>query len=141
MALRASIIELFSCVSLELSPCSLNVLFCIGGELAKGMEKSKGLLSSCPSVSANVKVLFSGGVSVFSFSSLAAGAYSLVSINTPFFFWFLGPLLTSISMSSDVGGTSSSASHTPFTPPLNIKQLLLLGEGPALSYSLHGTSL
>ena len=101
MALRTSIIELFSCAPLELSPCSLNVLFCIGGELAKGMEKSKGLLSSCPSLSANVKVLFSGGVSGFSSSwpatlkvyssCLVAGASSLVSINTPFFFWFLGP--------------------------------------------------
>ena len=50
-------IELFSCAPLELSPCSLNVLFCIGGELAKGMENSKGHLSSCPSLSANVKVL------------------------------------------------------------------------------------
>ena len=50
-------IELFSCAPLELSPCSLNVLFCIGGELAKGMEKSMGLPSFCPSLSANVKAL------------------------------------------------------------------------------------
>ena len=87
-------IELFSCAPLELSPCSLNVLFFIGGELAKGMEKSKGLPSSCPSLSANVKVLVSGGFFGFSSSCLAAGASSLVYINTPFLFSFLGPLLT-----------------------------------------------
>ena len=127
MALRASIIELFACAPLELSPCSLNVLFCIGGELAKGMERSMGLLSSCLSLSANVKVLFSGGVSGFSSSYLAAGAASLVSINTPFFFWFLGPLLTPVSMSGDVRGTSSSASHTPFTPAFKHKTVIVAG--------------
>ena len=127
MALRASIIELFSCAPLELSPCSLNVLFCIGGELAKGMEKSKELLSSCPSLSANVKVLVSGGVSGFSSSCLAAGAYSLVSINTPFFFWFLGPLRTPVSRSGDVKGTSSSSSQTPFTPAFKHKTVIVAG--------------
>ena len=125
MALRTSIIALFSCAPLELSPCFLNVLFCIGGELAKGMEKSKGLLSSCPSLSANVKVLFSGGVFVFSSSCLAAGAYSLVSINTPFFFWFLG--LTPVSRSGDVRGTSSSSSQTPFTPAFKHKTVIVAG--------------
>ena len=103
-------IELFSCAPLELSPCSLNVLFCIGGELAKGMEKSMGLPSFCPSLSANVKVLVSKRFSEFSSSCLAAGSSSLVLINTPFFFWFLGPLLTPVSRSGDVKGTSSSAS-------------------------------
>ena len=127
MALRTSIIELFSCAPLELSPCSLNVLFCIGGELTKGMEKSKGLLSSCPSLSANVKVLFSGGVSGFSSSCLAVGTYSLVSINTPFFFWFMGPLLTPVSRSGDVIVTYSSSSQTPFTPAFKHKTVIVAG--------------
>ena len=52
-------IALFSCAPLELSLCSLNVLFCLGGELAKGKEKSMGLPSFCPSLSANVKVFVS----------------------------------------------------------------------------------
>ena len=127
MALRTFIIELFSCAPLELSPCSLNVLFCIGAELAKGMEKSKGHLSSCPSLSANVKVLVSGGVSGFSSSYLAAGASSLVSINIPFFFWFLGPLLTPVSRSGDVKGTCSSSSQTPFTPAFKHKTVIVVG--------------
>ena len=122
-----SMIELFSCAPLELSPCSLNVLFCIGGELAKGIEKSKGLLSSCPSLSANVKVLFSGGVYGFSSSCLAAGASSLVSINTPFFFWFLGPLLSPVSRSGDVKGTSFSSSQAPFTPAFKHKTVIIAG--------------
>ena len=81
-------IELFSCAPLELSPCSLNVLFCIGGELAKGKEKSMGFPSFCLSLSANWKVLVAAGFSEFSSSCLAAGASSLVLINTPFFFGF-----------------------------------------------------
>ena len=120
-------IELFSCAPLELSPCSLNVLFCIGGELANGMEKSKGLLSSCPSLSANVKVLVLGGVFGFSSSYLAAGASSLVFINTPFFFRFLGPLLTPVSRSGDVKGTSSSDSQAPFTPTFKHKTVIVAG--------------
>ena len=120
-------IELFSCAPLELSPCSLNVLFCIWGELAKGMEKSKGLLSSCPSLSDNVKVLFSGGVSGFSSSCLATGVSYLVSINTPFSFWFLGPLLTPVSRSGDVKGTSSSSSQAPFTPAFKHKTVIVAG--------------
>ena len=127
MALRTSIIELFSCAPLEHSPCSLNVLFCIGGELAKGMEKSKGLLSSCPSLSANVKVLVSGGVSGFSSSCPVAGASFLVSFNTSFFFWFLGPLLTPVSRSGDVKGTSYSSSQTPFTPTFKHKTVIVAG--------------
>ena len=74
-------IALFSYAPLELSPCSLNVLFCLGGELAKGKEKSMGLPSFCPSLSANVKVFVSTGFSEFSSSCLAAGASSLVLIN------------------------------------------------------------
>ena len=120
-------IELFSCAPLELSPCSLKVLFCIGEELAKGMEKSKGLLSSCPSFSANVKVLSSGGVSGFSSSYLAARASSLVSINTPFFFLFMGPLLTPVSRSGDVLGISSSFSKTTFTPAFKHKTVIVAG--------------
>ena len=127
MALRTSITELFSCAPLELSPCSLNVLFCIGGELAKGMEKSKRLLSSYTSLSANVKVLFSGGVSGFSSSCLVAGASSLVSINTPFLFWFLGPLLTPVSRSGAVIGIYSSFSQTPFTPAFKHKTVIIAG--------------
>ena len=46
----------FSCVPLELSPFSLNVLPYMGGELARGEEKSTGLLPSCPAVSSNVKL-------------------------------------------------------------------------------------
>ena len=120
-------IELFSCAPLELSPYSLNVLFCIGGELAKGMEKSKGLLSSCPSLSANVKALFSGGVSRFSSSCLVAGASSLVSINTPFFFLFLGPLLTHVSRNGDVLGICSSFSQTTFTLAFKHKTVIVAG--------------
>ena len=120
-------IELFSCAPLELSPCSLNVLFCIGGELAKGMEKSMGLPSFCPSLSANVKVLVSKGFSEFSSSCLSAGASSLILINTPFFFWFLGPLLTPVSRSGDVKGTSSSASQTPFTLAFKHKTVIVAG--------------
>ena len=120
-------IELFSYAPLELSPCSLNVLFCIGGELAKGMEKSKGLLSSCPSLSANVKVLFSEGISGFSSSCLVVGASSLVSINTPFLFWFLGPLFTPVSRSGDVLGISSSFSKTTLTPAFNHKTVIVAG--------------
>ena len=134
-------IELFSCAPLELSPCSLNVLFCIGGELAKGMEKSKGLLSSCPSLSANVKVLFLGGVSGFSSSCLAVGASSLVSINAPFSFGFWVPCsLLSVGVVM-LKGLLLLLPKLPSPQPLNIKQLLLLGEGSALSYFLHGTTL
>ena len=92
----------FSCAPLELSPCSVNVLPCMGGELAKGKEKSMGLLSFCPSLSALVKVFVSTRFPEFSSSCLAAGASSLVLINTPFFFWFQGPLLTPVSKSGDV---------------------------------------
>ena len=122
-----SMIELFSCAPLELSPYSLNVLFYIGGELAKGMEKSMGFSSFCPSLSANVKVLVSKGFYEFSSSCLAAGAFSLVLINTPFFFWFLGPLLTPVSRSGDVKGTSSSASQAPFTPAFKHKIVIVAG--------------
>ena len=120
-------IELFSCAPLELSPCSLNVLFCIGGELAKGREKSMGLPSFCPSLSANVKVFVSTGFSEFSYSCLAAGASSLVLINSPFFFWLLGPLLTPVNRSGDVKGTSSSISQTPFTPAFKHKKVIVAG--------------
>ena len=86
----------FSCVPLELSPCSLNVLPCMGGELAKGEEKSTGLLSSYPAVSANGNLSTSGGASVFTSSSLAVGTSSLVLISTPFSsgFWVLYSLLS-----------------------------------------------
>ena len=134
-------IELFSCAPLELSPCSLNVLFCIGGELAKGMEKSMGLSSFCPSLSANVKVLVSKGFSEFSSSCLAAGASSLVLINTPFSFGFWVPcslLSVGVVMSK---GLLLLLPKLPLPQPLNTKQLLLLGEGSVLSYFLHGTSL
>ena len=120
-------IELFSCAPLELSPCSLNVLFCIGGELAKGREKSMGLPSFCPSLSANVKVFVSTGFSEFSYSCLAAGASSLVLINDPFFYWLLGPLLTPVSRSGDVKGTSSSVSQAPFTPAFKHKTVIVAG--------------
>ena len=120
-------IELFSCAPLELSPCSLNVLFCTGGEISKGKEKSMGLPSFCPSLSANVKVFVSTGFSEFSSSCLAAGASSLVFINSPFFFWLLGPLLTHVSRSGDVKGTSSSVSQTPFTPAFKHKKVIYVG--------------
>ena len=120
-------IELFSCAPLELSPCSLNVLFCTGGELFKGKEKSMGLPSFYPSLSANVKVLVSTGFSDFSSSCLAAEASSLVLINTPFFFWFRGPLLTPVTRSGDVKGTSSYSSQTPFTPSFKHKIVIVAG--------------
>ena len=120
-------IELLFCAPLELSPCSLNVLFFIGGELAKGKEKSMGLPSFCPSLSANWKVLVAAGFSEFSSSCLAAGASSLVLINIPFFFWFRGPLLTPVSRSGDVKRTSSSSSQTPFTPAFKHKIVIVAG--------------
>ena len=79
-------ISLFPCVPLELSPCSLNVLSCMGGEPAKGKEKSIGLPSSCSSLSALVKVFAPIGFSEFSFSCHAVGVSPPVLINTPFFF-------------------------------------------------------
>ena len=118
-------IELFSYAPLELSPCSLNVLPCIGGKLAKGIEKSMGFPSFCPSLSAKVKVLVPKGFYEFSSSCLAAGASSLVLINTPFFFWFRGPLLTHVSRSGDVKGTSSSASQIPFTPAFKHRTVIV----------------
>ena len=120
-------IELLPCAPLELSPCSLNVLFCIGGELAKGKEKSMGLPSFCPSLSANWKVLVAAGFYEFSSSCLAAGVSSLLLINTPFFFWLRGPLLTPVSKSGDVKGTSSSVSQSPFTPVLKHKTVIVAG--------------
>ena len=120
-------IALFSCARLELSPCFLNVLFCLGGELDKGKEKSMGLPSFCPSLSANVKVFVSTGFSEFSSSCLVAGASSLVLINTPFFFWFRGPLLTHVSKSGDVKGTSSSIFQAPFTLAFNHKIVIVAG--------------
>ena len=120
-------IALFSCAPLELSPCSLNVLFCLGGELAKGKEKSIGLPSFCPSLSANVKVFVSTGFYAFSSSCLAARASSPVLINTPFFFWFRGPLLTPVSKSGDVKGTSSSVSQAPFTLAFQHKIVTVAG--------------
>ena len=120
-------IALFPCAPLELSPCSLNVLPCMGGELAKGKEKSIGLPSFCPSLSALVKVFVSTGFSAFSSSCLAPGASSPVLINTPFFFWFRGPLLTPVSKSGDVKGTSYSVSQAPFTPAFKHKIVIVAG--------------
>ena len=97
------------------------------GELAKGKEKSMGLPSFCPSLSANVKVFVSTGFSEFSSSCLAAGASSLVLINTPFFFWLRGPLLTHVSKSGDVKGTSSSVSQAPCTPAFKHKTVIVAG--------------
>ena len=134
-------IELFSYAPLELSPCSLNVLFCIGGELAKGREKSMGLPSFCPSLSVNVKVFVSTGFSEFSSSYLAAGASSLVLINTHFSFGFWVPcslLSIGVVMSK---GLLLLFPKLPPPQPLNTKQLLLLGEGSPLSYFLRGTLL
>ena len=120
-------ITLFSCAPLELSPCSLNVLFCLGGELVKGKEKSMGLPSFFLSLSANVKVFVSTGFSEFSSSRLAVGASSLVLINTPFFFWLRGPLFTPVSKSGDVKGTSSSVSQAPYTPAFKHKIVIVAG--------------
>ena len=117
----------FSCVPLELSPCSLNVQPCMGGELAKGEEKSTGLLSSCPTVSANGKLLTSGRASVFTRSSLAVGTSFPVLISTPFFFWFLGPLLTPVNKSGDVRGNSSYASQSTLTPAFKHKIVTVSG--------------
>ena len=119
--------ELLSCAPLELSPCSLNVLFCTRGELAKGKEKSMGLPSFCPSLSTNWKVLVAAGFSEFSSSCPVAGASSLVLINTHFFFWLRGPLLTLVSKSGYVKGTSSSVSQSPFTPSFKHKIVIVAG--------------
>ena len=51
-----SIIWLFSWAPLELSPGSLKSLFLIGGELASGVVKSIGLLSSGSLSFANIEV-------------------------------------------------------------------------------------
>ena len=79
-------IVLLPCVPLEPSPCSLNVLPYVGGELAKGKWKSMGFPSSCSSLPALVKVFAPIGFSVSSLSYPAVGASSPVLINTPFFF-------------------------------------------------------
>ena len=50
---------------------------------------------------------------MFPSSSLAAEVSSSVLISTPFFFWFLGPLLTPVNKNGEVIGTSSSASQSP----------------------------
>ena len=120
-------IALFSCAPLELSPCSLNVLPCMGGELAKGIEKSMGFPSFCPSLSVEVKVLVPKGFFEFSSSCLLAGASSLGLSKTPFFFWFQGPLLTPVNRSGDVKGTFSSASQFPFTPAFKHSTVIVAG--------------
>ena len=104
-------------------------MFCLawGGELAKGKEKSMGLPSLCPSLSALVKVFAPTGFPEFSSSCPTAGASSPVLINTPFFFWFRGPLLTPVCKSGDVKGTSSSASQFPFTPTFKHKTVTVAG--------------
>ena len=56
-------IWLFSEAPLELSPISLKSLSLIGGELARGLVKSMGLLSSASMSSVNIGVLPSGYVS------------------------------------------------------------------------------
>ena len=71
--------------------------------------------------------LSSGGVTGFSSSCLADGASSLVSIIAPFFFWFLGPLLTHVSRSGDVLGISSSFSQITFTPAFKHKTVIVAG--------------
>ena len=53
-------IWLFSEAPLELSPVSLKYLSLIGGELARGLVKSMGLLSSAFMPSINLGVLPSG---------------------------------------------------------------------------------
>ena len=135
-------IALLPCAPLELSPGSLNVLPCMGGELAKGKEKSMGLPSLRSSLSILVKVFAPTGFSEFSSSCPAVGASSPVLINTPFLFWFRGPLVTPVSKSGDVKGTFLLL--FPKLPSLqlsNIKSLPLLGAGLLLSYCLRGTSL
>ena len=64
---------------------------------------------------------------MFTSSSLAAEASSPVLISTPFFFWFLGPLLTPVNKSGDVRGTSSSAPQSPLTPAFKHKIVTVAG--------------
>ena len=64
---------------------------------------------------------------MFTSSSLAAGTSSPVLISTPFFFWFLGPLLTLVNKSGDVRGIYSSASQSPFTPAFKHKIVTVAG--------------
>ena len=70
-------------------------------------------------MSANGKLVTSGGASVFTSSSLAVGTSSPMLISTPFFFWFMGPLFTPVNKSGDARGTSPSASQSPLTPAFN----------------------
>ena len=56
MEMSISIIWLFSWAPLELSPGSLKFMFLIGGELARGVVKSRGLLSSGAISSTNIEV-------------------------------------------------------------------------------------
>ena len=120
-------ISLFPYVPLELSPCSLKVPPYMGGELAKGKEKSMGLPSSCSSLSALVKVFAPIGLSEFSFSCPAVGASPSVLINTPFFFLFRGPLVTPVSKRGGAKGTSSSVPQSPFTPAFKHKIVTVAG--------------
>ena len=99
----------------------------MGEELAKGKEKSMGLPSLCPSLSALVKVFAPTGFPEFSSSCPAVGVSSPVLINTHFFFWFRGPLLTHVCKSGGVKGTSSSASQFPFTPAFKHKTVTVAG--------------
>ena len=64
---------------------------------------------------------------MFPSSSLAAEVSSPVLISTPFFFWFLGPLLTPVNKSGDVRGTSYSASQSPLTPAFKHKMVTVAG--------------
>ena len=64
---------------------------------------------------------------MFTSSSFAAEVYSPVLISTPFFFWFLGPLLTPVNKSGDVRGTTSSASQSPPTPAFKHKIVTVAG--------------
>ena len=56
-------IWLFSRAPLELSPVSLKSLLLIGGELARGVVKSMGLMSSAAMSSVNIGVFPYGCVS------------------------------------------------------------------------------
>ena len=141
MEMSISRISLFPYVPLEFSPCSLDVLPCMGGELAKGKEKSMGLPSSCSSLPALVKVFAPIGFSEFSLSCPEVGASSPVLINTPFFFSDFEVPWSLLSVRAEMPKELLLLfPNLPLLQPSSIRLLLLLGEGLILFCFRHDTS-
>ena len=99
-------IWLFSGAPLELSPVYLKSLFLIGGELARGVVKSMGLLSSAATSSVNIGVFPSGFRLSSSCPVFSSAFLDFAPTITPFFFRFLGPLLIPVRVNGEALGHS-----------------------------------